>query len=313
MKKILILLTFCGLFSCLENKAQNTTPVYGYDELKPTQTQEKVEQFVTQFLSYHHYQKFKMDDSLSSKVWTNYLKEVDGSHIYFTEADVKSFEKYRYTIDEALLSGDLKGAYEVFNLYRKRYKERNDYIMAALSKPMDFKADESYNTDRDKVKWANSKEDLDEIWRKIVKSQELDLKLSGSKDSAVVATLKDRYTRYEKRVAKMRSEDVFQIFMNAFTEMIDPHTNYMNPSTASQFNIEMSQSLEGIGASLINEGDYVVIREIIPGGPLFKSGEANKQDRSRLHEIAGENAVLALMKRLGPICSETALQRSKKL
>ncbi len=281
MKKLVVLFTITGLLGCFENQAQNqqSTPSYGYNELKPTRTQEQVEQFATQFLSYHHYQKFNLNDDFSSKVWDNFLKEVDGGKSYFTQEDIESFEKYRYSIDEDLLEGDLTAPFEVFNLFRKKYKERHEFIMKLLDKPFDFSKDEYYETDREKAKWAKSKAELDDLWTKIVKSQVLDLKLSGSKDSATVATLKDRYKRWEGRIAKWRSEDVFQGFMNAFAETIDPHTNYMIPSTAAQFNIEMSQSVEGIGASLRNEGDYVMIAEIIPGGPLFKSGKAVKNDR----------------------------------
>lgn len=279
MKKLLVVSLLAGIFGCFDNKAQNTAPIYGYSELKPTQTQEKVETFATQFLSYHHYQKFKLDDDFSSKIWDNFLKDVDGQHIYLTQADVKSFEKYRYEIDEDLLEGDLTAPFEVFNLYRKRYKDRHEKIMALLDKPFDFTQDESYDVDREKATWAKDEAELDDIWRKIIKSQVLDLKLSGAKDSASIAQLKDRYKRWENRISKWRADDVFQSFMNAFSESVDPHTNYMIPSTAAQFNIEMSQSVEGIGASLINDGDYVKIAEIIPGGPLFKNGEASKNDR----------------------------------
>jgi carboxyl-terminal processing protease len=282
MKRIIVLFTLTGLLGCFENKAQNQSsavPSYGYNELKPTRTQEQVEQFATQFLSYHHYQKFKLDDNFSSKVWDNFLKDVDGSHAYFTTDDINSFEKYRDGVDEDLLEGDLTAPFEVFNLYRKRYKERHEFIMTLLDKPFDFSIDETYETDREKTPWAKSKEELDDVWRKIVKSQVLDLKLSGSKDSATIATLKDRYKRWEGRISKWRADDIFQSFMNSFAETIDPHTSYMIPSTAAQFNIEMSQSVEGIGASLINEGDYVKIAEVIPGGPLFKDGKTMKNDR----------------------------------
>ena len=292
MKKIVVLFTLTGLFGCFENKAQNQSspsPTYGYNDLKPNRTEEQVEQFATQFLSYHHYQKFKLDDDFSSKVWDNFLKDVDGSHAYFTEADIKSFEKYRDGVDEDLLEGDLTAPFEVFNLYRKRYKERHDFIMALLDKPFDFRVDENYETDREKTPWAKTNVELDDVWRKIVKSQVLDLKLSGSKDSATIATLKDRYKRWEGRIAKWRADDVFQSFMNSFSEAIDPHTSYMVPSTAAQFNIEMSQSVEGIGASLQNDGDYVKIAEIIPGGPLFKDGKAVKNDRI-VAVAQGENA-----------------------
>jgi carboxyl-terminal processing protease len=279
MKKLLVFLLLVGVFGCFDNKAQNATPTYGYNELKPTPTQEKVETFATQFLSYQHYQKFKLDDEFSAKVWESFIKDVDGSHTYFVASDIQSFEKYKNTIDEALLEGNLTAPFEVFNLYRKRYKDRHEKIMTMLDKPFDFTKDESYETDREKANWAKDEAELDEVWGKILKSQVLDLKLSGANDSASIAQLKDRYKRWENRISKWRSDDVFQAFMNAFSETIDPHTIYMIPSNAAQFNIEMSQSVEGIGASLVNDGDYVKIAEIIPAGPLFKNGQANKNDR----------------------------------
>lgn len=259
--------------------AQTTNPKYGYEDLKPTATEEKVQQFVTQFLNNYHFQKFDIDDKFSSKVWDNFLLEVDRSKAYFTKSEIQAFEKYRYTIDEALLSGELVAPFDVFNLYRKKYKERHEKIIGLLEKPFDFTVNEEYEFNREKVEWPTTETELDDLWRKIIKNQALSLKLSGSTDSSYRATLKKRYEMYEGRVAKWRSEDVFQSYMNAFTEVIDPHTNYMKPSTAAQFNIDMSQSLEGIGASLHNEGDYVTIVEIIPGGPLFKSNQANKEDR----------------------------------
>lgn len=143
---------------------------------------------------------------------------------------------------------------------------------------MDFTTNDTYEVNRSKSPWAKSEAELDKVWDKIILSQALSLKLGGSTDSAIVATMNKRYDMYETRVLKWRSEDVFQTFVNSFTETIDPHTSYMIPSTAAQFNIEMSQSLEGIGATLQNEGDYVMIKEIIPGGPLFKSGQGNKND-----------------------------------
>ncbi len=278
MKKLFLLLVLTFSVSWFENVAQNAQPKYGYDDLIPNQTQQKVEQFVTQFLNNYHYKRFTVDDSLSSKVWDKFLSDVDGSRAYFTQKEVDSFEKYRYTIDEALLTGDLKAPFEVFNLYRRKYKKRYDFIKDMLDKPLDYNSDETYEVSRAKASWAKNEAELDDIWRKIILSQALGMKLSGSKDSAIVSTLKKRYDMYETRVSKWRPDDVFQTYMNSFTETIDPHTSYMVPSTAAQFNIDMSQSVEGIGASLRNEGDYVIIAEVIPGGPLFKSGMASKND-----------------------------------
>ncbi|MCA0365303.1 MAG: carboxy terminal-processing peptidase [Bacteroidetes bacterium] len=276
MKKTL--LTWLGSVAVFFAVAQSETPKYSYSDLEPTAAQTKVQAFVTQFLNNYHYSKFSIDDSLSAKVWKSYIDNVDGSRAYFTESEIKGFDKYQYKIDESLLSGDVDPAFEVFNLYRKKYKDRHAYIKNLLSKPLDYTTNDTYEVNRSKAPWAKTEAELDKIWDKIILSQALSLKLGGSSDSAIVATLNKRYDMYETRVLKWRSEDVFQTFVNSFTESIDPHTSYMIPSTAAQFNIEMSQSLEGIGATLQNEGDFVMIKEIIPGGPLFKSGQGNKND-----------------------------------
>ncbi|MCP9768253.1 tail-specific protease [Lacihabitans sp. LS3-19] len=276
MKKsfLIALIGFSGYFV----NAQTDSPKYSYDDLVPNASQSKVQAFVTQFLNNYHYRKFTLDDSLSSKVWSSFIENVDGSKAYFTKSEIDEFEKYRFKMDEAMLSGDLTGPFEVFNAYRQKYKQRHAYIKEYLTKPMDFTTNDTYQVNRNDAKWASNQEELDGVWNKIVLSQALGLKLSGSSDSAILATLNKRYDMYETRVLKWRAEDVFQTFMNSFTEVIDPHTSYMIPSTAAQFNIEMSQSLEGIGATLMNEGDYVMIKDIVVAGPLYKNGQGNKND-----------------------------------
>jgi carboxyl-terminal processing protease len=277
MKKILLLLyvSLLGGFSF----AQEAEPKYSYDDLSPTETHQKVEGIVTQFLASYHYKKYTMDDELSKKVWQEFINNVDANKAYFLKADIEKFEKYENTIDEALLSSDLKAPFEVFNLYRIKYRARHQKVLELIEQPFDFGVKETYTPSREKAEWATSETELDDLWSKIIKSQALNMKLSGSTDSATVSILTKRYNMYESRMAKLRAEDVFQTFMNSFTEVIDPHTSYMIPSTAAQFNIDMSQSLEGIGASLRNEGEYVTIVDIIPGGPLFKSALSNKGDR----------------------------------
>lgn len=248
-------------------------------ELAPTMSQRKTQELVTQILTQFHYQKVALDDQLSAKIWDAYLKEVDGNKWYFTATDVKGFEKYRYQMDEALPQGNLRPAYEVYNLFLKRVHDRNRVVEQLLQKPFDFTVDETYDVDRDKAPWAASMEELDDTWRKIVKSQALDLKLSGKADTAIVTVLRERYTNLDKQFQKVKSEYVFQEFMNAFAETIDPHTNYFSPPDASRFKDEMAQSFEGIGASLRSENDYTKIMEIMPGGPAMKSGLLHKDDR----------------------------------
>ncbi|GAB4033097.1 carboxy terminal-processing peptidase [Spirosoma jeollabukense] len=252
---------------------------YTADDLKPSISQEKVEVQVAKLLTQYHYRKVPLNDSLSSVVWDNYLKEVDGNKTYLLASDVASFEKYRYQIDDALINGDLTAAYDLYNLFRKRYAERSEFIKAQITKPFTFTADETFNTDREKAAWPKTVEEQNELWLKILKNQELELRLGNRKDSVVTATMKQRYANLDKAINRVKSADVFQIYMNSFAESLDPHTNYFSPNSADRFNQEMSQSLEGIGAMLQEDGEYIKITSVLPGGPAFKSNMLKTNDK----------------------------------
>lgn len=249
------------------------------DDLKPSISQEKVETLVAKLLTTYHYRKVQLNDSLSSVVWNNYLKEVDNNKTYLLASDVASFEKYRYQIDDALINGDLTAAYSLYNVFRKRYQERAEFIKQEIKKPFVFTADESFNTDREKAAWPKTVGEQNDLWRKILKNQALELKLGNRKDSAVAATMNQRYSNLDKAINRIKSADVFQLYMNSFAEALDPHTNYLSPTNADRFNQEMSQSLEGIGAMLQEDGDYIKITNVLPGGPAFKSNLLKTNDK----------------------------------
>ena len=250
------------------------------DDLKPTITQEKVEAYVTKIFSGYHYRKFGLNDSLSNKMYENYLNEIDRGKLYFLASDVQSFEKYRNQLDESLNNGDLTAAYDMYNTFRKRYRERSAYIDKLLTKPaFDFAVDESFNTDREKAAWAKTPDELNEIWRKLIKNEALELKISGKADSSIVTLLKDRYKNRERNLGRFRSEQVFQMYMNAFCEVLDPHTRYFSPADSDRFKQDMYQALEGIGAVLREDGNYIKVVEVVPGGPAFKDKRLKKDDR----------------------------------
>ncbi|MCP1381449.1 carboxy terminal-processing peptidase [Runella salmonicolor] len=250
------------------------------DDLKPTLTQEKVEAYVTKIFSGYHYRKFNVNDSLSTKMYDNYLSDIDRGKLYFLASDIQYFDKYRTQLDEALNNGDLTAAYDIYNTFRKRYRERSNYITKALANPkFDFSVDESFNTDREKASWAKNTEELDEIWRKLLKNEALELKLSGKADTSVVTLLRDRYKNRERNLGRFRSEQVFQMYMNAFCEVLDPHTRYFSPADSDRFKQDMYQALEGIGAVLREDGNYIKVVEVVPGGPAFKDKRLKKDDR----------------------------------
>lgn len=259
---------------------RNAPVAYAEGDLKPTISQEKVETLVAKLLTTYHYRKVRLNDSLSAVVWDNYLKEMDASKTYLLASDVASFEKYKDQIDDALVNGDLTAAYDMYNVFRKRFTERSTFIKEQLKKPFSFTADETFNTDREKASWPKSIEEQNDLWRKILKNQALDLKLGGNRsDSAVTALMTQRYNNLDKAINRVKSADVFQMYMNSFAEALDPHTNYLSPSSADRFNQEMSQSLEGIGAMLQEDGDYIKITNVLPGGPAFKSNLLKVNDK----------------------------------
>ncbi len=285
MKKYLITLIPVVLLGWQRGPVQQnaivTTETSLAEDIKPTVAQYKAEELSTRILSNYHYRKIKLNDSLSSAIFDKYLDGIDHGRLYFLASDMAEFEKYRYSFDDFLQKRDLDVPFNMYNLFRKRYQERSEYIQTLLKtpKPFDYTEDESLNTDREKVAWAKSNDELNDTWRKYLKSEALDLKLAGKADSSVVKTMSDRYKNRDRGLSRIRTEQVFQMFMNAYAESLDPHTSYMAPTSADRFKQEMSQSVEGIGALLREEDNYIKIVEVIPGGPAFKGKQLKKEDK----------------------------------
>jgi carboxyl-terminal processing protease len=251
------------------------------EDIKPISSQYKAEELTTRILSNYHYRKTKLDDSLSAIMFNNFIDGIDHGRLYYLASDISDFEKYKFSFDDYLIKKELDVPFDMYNVFRKRYKERSEYIQALLKeeKPFDFTTDESINTDREKAPWAKSNDELNDTWRKYLKSEALDLKLSGKADSSITTTLRDRYKNRDRALARIRTEQVFQMFMNAYAEALDPHTSYLAPTAADRFKQDMSQSLEGIGALLQEEDNYIKIKEVIPGGPAFKGKQLRKEDK----------------------------------
>ncbi len=288
MKKYLITLIpvlFLGWYPPKNGMGKEHTElqsVAGLDEdLKPTDAQYKAQAVAVRLLSNFHYRKIKLDDSLSSVILDKYIKDIDPGKLYLYQADLEQFEKYRYSFDDFILKGELDVPYEIYNLYRKRWKERSTYIQTLLSDPklLDFTGDETLDVDRENAAWAASEQELNDVWRKYIKNEALDLKLTGKVDTATVSMLRDRYKNRDRGLARIRTEQAFQTYFNAYAESLDPHTDYMSPVLADRFKQDMSQSVEGIGALLREDGNYIKIVDIIPGGPAFKSKYFQKEDR----------------------------------
>lgn len=248
-------------------------------ELKSKPVYGKEARAISYILDHNHYRKIQLSDSLSSVILDRYIQELDNNRTYFLESDVKAFEKYRTSIDDLTRTENVTPAFEIYTVFRKRYFERMSYVLNTLiDVEHNYSINEFYETNRDKEPWAKNVNELNEIWRKVIKSQALSLKLVGKKTAEIKETLKKRFERFEKSVAQFNSEDVFSLYMNSITEAYDPHTNYFSPKASDIFKQSMSLSLEGIGAQLQTENDYTKVVRVMPGGPADKSGLVHNND-----------------------------------
>jgi carboxyl-terminal processing protease len=248
-------------------------------ELKPAQQQTQAAHLAAELLTHYHYKAVPLDAAMSEKIFDNYLKSLDPQKLYFVQADIDRLAAYRTTLGDAMVNEDLAGPFAMFNLYSQRVRERLTYARALLKGGFDFRQEETYQTEREKEPWLKSEADMRELWRKRVKNDWLRLRLAGEADKNIVATLDKRYGSALKNIGQLKSKDVFQAFMNAYTTAIEPHTNYLGPQAAEDFDNSMKLSLIGIGALLEQKDDYCMIRELVPGGPAALSGELNVGDR----------------------------------
>lgn len=247
--------------------------------LTPENSYVRINQVITQLLSSYHYRKQNLNDSLSSAIFDQLLKNLDHNKLYFLAGDIKSFEKYRFEIDDYLKTGKLDAPFEMFNLFKNRMNERMVYIHNRLKEEFDFNAEETVVLDRTEEPWAVSNSELDEVWRKRLKNDLLNLILSGKEYKDACDVLLKRYQNFHKIILQYESEDVFSLYINSFTQVYDPHTDYFSPIASDNFNISMKLSLEGIGATLRSENDYTVVNTIVPGGPAYKSGLIKEEDK----------------------------------
>lgn len=282
VKILLVLILFVSnnfIVSSSLAQVNNTAVTDTIKVIEPMEYHTFEDQLITSILSRYHYKTFDLNDSLSQVIFNRYLNVLDNGKNYFLNSDINSFDTQKFNLDDYLIKGDVQFYYDVFNVYLKRLNQRARFVDSLLNQEFDYSIDENFEYNRDKAAWAKDENELNEIWRKRLKNDALTYKLNGKDWTFIQKTLKKRYKNLAQFLNQYNSEDVFQLAMNSFTESIDPHTNYFSPETSDNFKIDMSLSLEGIGARLQTEDDYTKIVEVIPGGPAAKSKLLNADDK----------------------------------
>ena len=267
-------LTSMHLFAFDSKHQADSIPVLAPESQHATATKRITAQFTRA-----HYKPVEINDTLSEQIFDRYIKQLDYARNVFLASDIAAFEKNRHDFDTLITRGQLDIAYDIYNLNMQRRLERYEYALTQLVKPFDFTKDEAYNFDREEAAWPASEAELNELWRLKVKYDALNLTLAGKEWPKIQEILSKRYKYAIKRLKQSESEDVFQIVMNSFARVVEPHTSYLSPRNAERFQMEMNLSLEGIGAVLRAEEDYTVIQSVVSGGPADKSNELKPKDR----------------------------------
>ena len=226
-----------------------------------------------------HISQKNVNNESSIKILNSFIKSLDSFKMYFTEDDITYFQRYRYKIDDTLKSGDLDPIFDMFSIYRLRVQQRLSYSINLVSNINSFDGEETYEFRAKKKTWSKTNETLDNQWGKKTKNDLLSLVLAGQELEAAKVTLKKRYQRFLDRVNDYKEEDVINIFLNSYMDNLDPHSNYLTPSQAEEYEIQTSLSYEGIGARLQNNDDFIEIVNLIPGGPAENNGLLKPLDK----------------------------------
>jgi carboxyl-terminal processing protease len=249
-------------------------------DLKPSLTHQKAVLLTTRVMQRYHYKKHKLDNSFSKEILQKYLEMLDPNKSFFIKSDIKEFEHlYNNRLDDDIKNARLDAPFTIFKRFRERVDQRMNEALRLVNYPFDFTLDEKYLIDRKDAKWADSQKALDNLWRKRVKNDTLALHLMEKDDEEIREKLTKRYEGTQRRTHQMSADDVFQTFMNAYTGALEPHTGYMLPHNAENFDITMRLSLQGIGAVLKSDNEYTSIQSVVPGGPADKSGQLHAGDK----------------------------------
>ena len=287
-----------------------------------------------------HYQPKVVDDSLSSKVFDFYIKSLDSQKRFLHEGDIEELKVYRYELDDELKSGSTDFLNKSIEISNARFDEAKARYKKILSTPFDFHSDELFQTDSELRFYPAGEDEMETFWRKYLKFRVLSRLYDRfeSTDSASKINFgidNEGFAQEEKKAREKELEihdewfknmsendrnDLFGLYVNSFTAVFDPHTRYFAPRQKEEFEIELSGQLEGIGASLRQEGEYVEVVSIVTGSACWRQGDLEVGDKllkvaqgnSEPEDIVGMTTTKVVSKVRGKKGTEVRLTVRKK-
>ena len=250
--------------------------------LQPTEEQIDVTPVIVSNLNSRHYRKLKLDDALSERLFEAYIDNLDPARAFFLQSDIDQLSKLSLKLDDELRKGSVDSGYTIYNTYHRRVVRRFEKIVDLLENDyqnLTFDGDDSLYIGEDKQPWPADNKAADELWLKRIKHSILNLKITDKADEEIQELLLKRYKSRLNQTRQLRPEDVYEIYINTYAALYDPHTNYFSPRSLENFNIRMRLSLEGIGAVLSQEDEYTKVVKLIKGGPAERQAGLKRNDK----------------------------------
>ncbi|MGJ8521837.1 Tail-specific protease [Carnimonas sp. R-84981] len=251
--------------------------------ITPTGDDAQASREVTQSIRIGHYETVNFDQAWSKKAYDRLLDMLDPQHLYLLQSDIDEFSGLRTSFGDDVTKGNLTRSYAFYNRFQERLEHRLEWLIDTLKKTehFDFSSDQTLSLDKEVANWQQDNKALDAVWQKRLTNAALVQQITEPKTSEqkIRDRLVKRYEEQLKRIRQTKSEDVLSLIMGAETSSIDPHTEYMSPDESESFDIMMRLSLEGIGATLQAQDEYVKVAQLVPGGPADRSGKLHTADK----------------------------------
>ena len=232
-------------------------------------------------LATRHYRGQDINDDLSQRYLSTYIEMLDPLKSYFLQSDIEEFNQWSTKLDDLARRGDVAPGFVMFNRLRDRLLEQLQANIALLESDyeFDYSVDETLVLDGEERQWMLTDSEQRDYWRKRIKDSMIRLLLNDKESVKARELLVKRFTNQITQMEQRDSQDVFQLYANALASLYDPHTSYFSPRTTENFQINMSLSLEGIGAELRTEDEYTKVARVIPGGPADLQGILKASDK----------------------------------
>lgn len=270
--------------ACVTAALASSAAAFGFlgpDPLDAKETDAATTALTTKILESSQFAHQTLDAELAGKFFDRYLDTLDPSHLLFVQSDLNEFAKSRPALADATRrDGDSSLAHRVFKRYLERLDQRIAHVKALLADGnFDFSADENFAYDRKDAPRPADLAAAKALWKQQLRYEFLQEKLAGKKEPEIAKTLGRRSERLALSMRKLDAKAVLEIYLESLAQVYDPHSDYMGPEQLKSFEIAMNLSLIGIGATLQSEDGYCKIKELVSGGPAFRSGVLKSGDR----------------------------------